>query len=68
MTNIEKLNRGLELLDKAKQRKIGYEKWNKQAIWFSSYEQESKVKTATAMIVRLQSYCVHLCRVIADNV
>lgn len=63
-----KLAKGLELLAKAKVRKIGYEKWNTSAIWFSDSEQIRRVEIIEVVIMRLENYCREKCKCIMINI
>lgn len=61
MTTLEKLTKALELLDKAYQRKTGYEKWDSSAIWFDTKEQRDNIKRINRTIERLRQYCRDKC-------
>lgn len=66
--NLFKLAKGLELLAKAKVRKIGYQRMDKTAIWYSSPEQDHKIIIIDAVIMRLENYCREKCKCIMINI
>lgn len=68
MTNLSKLSKGLELLERARVRKMGYQKWDESAIWFSNYEQEHNIKIIDKAISRLENYCREKCQTILINI
>lgn len=57
MTDIEKLSKAMLLLEYARLRKTGYQRWDKSAIWFCQKEQVQKIATMERLILRLQNYC-----------
>ncbi len=66
-SSIYRLAKGMELLAKAKQRKIGYENWNKSALWFSTYEQEHRILIIDMAIARIRIRCYDECLTIQQN-
>ena len=67
-TNIYKLAKGIELLTSARVRKIGYEKWDRSAIWFSTYEQKHSIEIIEQVIKRLEDYCRAKAQTIMINI
>ena len=57
MKDTEKLLKAMELLSSAQSRKIGYQRWDKSAIWFCDIDQLEKINTIDKVILRLQNYC-----------
>jgi hypothetical protein len=74
MTNLQKLIRGMALLEAARIRKIGYEKFSRTPItdlWYSAPAQEKNSRdliTIDRAILRLENYCREKCKTILINI